>query len=530
MSQPIRGSIPAAVAGRALPRLAAAALLAIVGVASSACSDDKPAPPVVAPTAAAAPAAPTVAPTVAPPPPTAAPEPTAETVSGAEAKELVSPVALYPDPVLILVLQASTMPLQVVEAQRFLERYEKDTSLQPDADWDSSIMGLLNYPSVIVMMGDSLDWTQALGDVVLDDLGAVQTGVQDLRWSAYNLGALRSNEYQQVVVSGREVRILPATADSIALPQYDAGAMLAAAESAPAAAAPAAAPAAAAPAAPAAAPVEAAAVAPAAVAPVAVPAVAYSEPQSSFWSNAAIFAGGAAVGGLLGYAIFGEDDDDDYHGGGYQQPSWSRDINIEDSTIVVGDRYNRDRVEKQLRDRADRPANRPATRPNRPVPVSDVNRPATRPMPAGARPGGVAKPAKPVELPRPVKPVAAPRPANPVARPAAAAPVAQAAKRPGDARPAPKGGLGDVRPAPQVKKESQRGQTSRAVQNKVAAKPAAPARQPAPKVAKPAAPQRGGGMSPRGGGQVKKDANRGKQSRGGGGGGGGGGKQGRGKR
>ena len=42
-------------------------------------------------------------------------------LSNAELEELVAPIALYPDELLAIVLPASTYPLQVVEAARFLE-------------------------------------------------------------------------------------------------------------------------------------------------------------------------------------------------------------------------------------------------------------------------------------------------------------------------------------------------------------------------------------------------------------------------
>lgn len=506
MSQISTGKIAAAARGPALRAVAAALWIAAV---MPGCG--RSAPPAATPTAIAAP--PTAAATAVP---TAVAEPAAASVSRGAAKELVSPVALYPDPILILVLQAATLPLQVVEADRFLQRYAKDTSLQPDPEWDSSIVGLLNYPSVVGMMSESLDWTQALGDAMVGNLDGVQGGIQELRWSAYNLGALRSNDYQQVVVVDGQVRILPAKADQIALPQYDGAAMVAASQSAPAAPA-AAAPAA--PAAPASAPVQQVVVAPQ---PVAVPPVTYSEPQSSFWSNAAIFAGGAALGGLLGYLIF-DDDDDDWHGGygGYNQ-NWSRDINIEDSTIVVGGgRYDRDRLEQELRDRAERPGNRPGTRPPGGVSGRPVPRPlpATRPaFPASAGAAAVARPAeRPVALPRPANPVAVPRPAQPVAaaRPAGPAVAARPAQRPGDGAPVAKGTFADVKPAPQVQRESRRGQTSRAAQTQGAVRQAAPASRPA------AAPRPA--LAP-GGGKTQRNADRGRESRGGGGGGRGGGR------
>src|SRR4029078_7866280 len=62
------------------------------------------------------------------------------------------------------------------------------------------------------------------------------------------------------------------------------------------------------------------------------PPVAYSDPYPSFWSSAAIFLGGAAIGGLIGYG-FGDDEDGDNDNDGGNH--WSRDGNIEDSNIVI---------------------------------------------------------------------------------------------------------------------------------------------------------------------------------------------------
>jgi len=49
-----------------------------------------------------------------------------------ELNALVAPVALYPDELLAVVLPASTNPLQVVEAQRFLEKQKSDPNLKPN--------------------------------------------------------------------------------------------------------------------------------------------------------------------------------------------------------------------------------------------------------------------------------------------------------------------------------------------------------------------------------------------------------------
>src|SRR5690606_24260413 len=76
-----------------------------------------------------------------------------------ELEALVGPVALYPDKLLAIVLPASTYPLEIVQAARFLEQLENDSSLEPDEAWDDSVTALLNYPQVVQMMNDDIDWT-----------------------------------------------------------------------------------------------------------------------------------------------------------------------------------------------------------------------------------------------------------------------------------------------------------------------------------------------------------------------------------
>src|SRR5688572_15635682 len=101
--------------------------------------------------------------------PAAAQEAAQENIGLATAEELqdvVGPIALYPDDLVAIVLPASTYPLQVVQAARFLEDRENDSSLQPNEEWDDSIVALLNYPEVVALLNDDLDWTYDLGTAV----------------------------------------------------------------------------------------------------------------------------------------------------------------------------------------------------------------------------------------------------------------------------------------------------------------------------------------------------------------------------
>src|SRR5690242_1607018 len=105
-----------------------------------------------------------------------------ETVASAEElRELVGPIALYPDDLVAIVLPASTYPLQVVQAARFLEERKRDSSLKPNEAWDDSVVALLNYPEVIKLLNDDLDWTYDLGTAVLNQRADVLSSLQDFR-------------------------------------------------------------------------------------------------------------------------------------------------------------------------------------------------------------------------------------------------------------------------------------------------------------------------------------------------------------
>ena len=89
-------------------------------------------------------------------------------LSSAQLESLVGRIALYPDDLLAVVLPASTQPLQVVQAQRLLDRRKSDPSVQPPKSWDPSVVALLNYPEVISLMNSDLTWTQQLGTSVVN--------------------------------------------------------------------------------------------------------------------------------------------------------------------------------------------------------------------------------------------------------------------------------------------------------------------------------------------------------------------------
>ncbi len=128
---------------------------------------------------------------------------TAPTFKPEELEQIVAPIALYPDSVLAQVLMASTYPLEIVEAARWSKEHPdvKGDGLEKEMEkqsWDPSVKSLTNFPDVLVMMNEKLDWTQKLGDAFLADQKGVMDAVQRLRAKAKEAGNLKSSKEQTV--------------------------------------------------------------------------------------------------------------------------------------------------------------------------------------------------------------------------------------------------------------------------------------------------------------------------------------------
>ncbi|MGZ8160055.1 MAG: DUF3300 domain-containing protein, partial [Methylobacter sp.] len=168
-----------------------------------------------------------------------APAPDAKPLTDLES--LVAPVALYPDPLLAELLVASTYPLEVVQAARWLET-TPDFATLSGKDWDASIMRLASVPQVIKMMNDQLDWTTQLGDAFLANPTEVMGTIQTLRQRAMDAGYLKDTPEQKVaaqtvalesapaeagaviqpaVLKKEVITIKPAKSDTVYVPQYN---------------------------------------------------------------------------------------------------------------------------------------------------------------------------------------------------------------------------------------------------------------------------------------------------------------------
>jgi hypothetical protein len=200
-------------------RRAILALLVLMPFAVMA-QTSEPSPPAASPA--------TSAPSVTPAPATPATE--QNLLKPEEVDALVAPIALYPDPLLAIVLMASTYPLEVVQAERWVSANKKlkGDKLKAAVDkqgWDDSVKSLVATPSVLAMMSTNLDWTQKLGDAVLAQQSDVMDAVQRLRSKAMANNKLGSTKQQTVTVKKEQdkqvVVIEPTNPDTVYVPYYD---------------------------------------------------------------------------------------------------------------------------------------------------------------------------------------------------------------------------------------------------------------------------------------------------------------------
>ncbi len=141
--------------------------------------------------------------------------------------DLVSRIALYPDPLVAQILAAATYPDQIPDAARWADEHHYLTgqrladAIQGDQlPWDPSVQALLPFPSVLGMMASDMNWTSDLGNAFLAQQQDVMDAVQRERRKARDYGYLRSNA-QIVVGGGPYITIMPVNPAFMVVPYYD---------------------------------------------------------------------------------------------------------------------------------------------------------------------------------------------------------------------------------------------------------------------------------------------------------------------
>ena len=143
-----------------------------------------------------------------------------------ELAQMLAPIALYPDSLIAQILMASTYPLEVVDAERWLHQNrnlkgdELNDALKEKA-WDPSVKSLCHFTDVLFAMSDKLDQTRKLGDAFISQEDEVMDTIQELRRKAEEQGNLKTTKEQQVIIEREIIRIEPAAPEVVYVPVYD---------------------------------------------------------------------------------------------------------------------------------------------------------------------------------------------------------------------------------------------------------------------------------------------------------------------
>jgi hypothetical protein len=140
--------------------------------------------------------------------------------SSDELDQLLSPIALYPDPLLAQVIPAATFFDELEEANQVLGGRADDDAIS-NKNWDVSVKSVAHYPQVLQKMVQDRDWTIALGQAYVNQSTDVASSIQRLRAEARSAGNLVTTPQQQVIVEGEVIRIVPGQPQVIYVPQYN---------------------------------------------------------------------------------------------------------------------------------------------------------------------------------------------------------------------------------------------------------------------------------------------------------------------
>jgi hypothetical protein len=132
-------------------------------------------------------------------------------------------------------LAASTYPLEIVEAQQWLQQRGNLQGVQlMDAarqqNWDPSVQALVAFPDAMALLSRDVQWTTALGNVFLAQQADVMNAIQRMRARAQSNGRLQSTPQQIVTMLGQggqaqdgqsAIEIQPANPQMMYVPSYD---------------------------------------------------------------------------------------------------------------------------------------------------------------------------------------------------------------------------------------------------------------------------------------------------------------------
>lgn len=144
----------------------------------------------------------------------------------AQLDALLAPIALYPDDVVQLVVDAATAPAEIAEAAQWSRNNQGMTAedsvraVQGYA-WRPTVKALVAYPELLQRMAESPQWTYDLGNAWVGQQPQVMATIQELRQRAYASGTLKSDPYQTVQSTDQGIAVVPAMPYIYYVPYYD---------------------------------------------------------------------------------------------------------------------------------------------------------------------------------------------------------------------------------------------------------------------------------------------------------------------
>lgn len=166
----------------------------------------------------------------APPAPVAPPAVTQASWAPSALEELLAPIALYPDQLLTQILAASVNTQEVLDAGNWLLDHQNLTGEPLDAaarqaGFGAAMRALLQFPTVVDMLCQQIDWTRQVGSAFSSDQKSVLDAVQRLRLQAAQVGNLHSTPQQAVETKSENnqtiIEVKPADPQVIYVPQYN---------------------------------------------------------------------------------------------------------------------------------------------------------------------------------------------------------------------------------------------------------------------------------------------------------------------
>jgi hypothetical protein len=150
--------------------------------------------------------------------------------SPAALDQVMAPIALYPDALVMQILAASVNPQEVLDAGNWLLENKGLEGIALDeaakkVGFGVPMTALLHFPEVVDQMCTNLEWTKQVGADFSADQAAVLDSIQRLRAQAQQAGNLKSTPQQTVATqtdNGKQVIVIqPANPQVVYVPQYN---------------------------------------------------------------------------------------------------------------------------------------------------------------------------------------------------------------------------------------------------------------------------------------------------------------------